>query len=330
VIRNQAGQSVGAQLVSASDGSAFTGSVTVYVTIDRGTQAVGSVGSGAAAHEGNGYHTYGPAQAETDGTLVAYTFVGTGAVPQTVQVYTRAATPDVNVAAVTNNAITAAALASDAVTEIQSGLSTLDAAGVRSAVGLASANLDTQLGTIDGNVDDIETLLAAMDTDLTAVKATTDKLDDTLEDDGGTYRFTANALEEAPTGGSAPTASEIADAVCDEALSGHTTAGTVGKALSDIDTNAAAIKAKTDNLPADPADQSAVEDAITAAETALATDIDAVATAVATVDTVADAIKLQTDKLTFNGSNQLATNVKRVNDVTLTGNGTTPTPWGPA
>ena len=41
------------------------------------------------------------------------------------------------------------------------GFSTLDAAGVRSAVGLASANLDTQLGTIDNLVDDLESRLTA-------------------------------------------------------------------------------------------------------------------------------------------------------------------------
>lgn len=85
--RNTSGQVIGAQMVSASDGSAFTGSVTCYVTGDGGTQAVGSVGSGAAAHEGNGFHTYAPAQAETDYAHVAFTFVGTGAVPVTVQVY---------------------------------------------------------------------------------------------------------------------------------------------------------------------------------------------------------------------------------------------------
>lgn len=48
--------------------------------------------------------------------------------------------------------VTAASLATDAVTEIQTGLSTLDAAGVRTAVGLASANLDTQLGAVPAAV----------------------------------------------------------------------------------------------------------------------------------------------------------------------------------
>jgi hypothetical protein len=88
VIKNTAGQKIGAQLVTASDGSAFAGAVTVSVTIDAGTQATGSVGSGACTHEGNGYHTYAPAQAETNGTLIAFTFTGTGAAPATVQVFT--------------------------------------------------------------------------------------------------------------------------------------------------------------------------------------------------------------------------------------------------
>jgi hypothetical protein len=44
--KNVASQVIGAQMVSATDGSAFTGSVTCYVTGDGGTQAVGSVGAG--------------------------------------------------------------------------------------------------------------------------------------------------------------------------------------------------------------------------------------------------------------------------------------------
>lgn len=90
MLKNTAGQKVGSQLVAAADGSAFTGFVTVEVTVDAGTQATGSVGSGACTHEGNGYHTYAPAQAETNGDLVAFTFHGTGAVPSTVQIYTKA------------------------------------------------------------------------------------------------------------------------------------------------------------------------------------------------------------------------------------------------
>jgi len=91
--KNVAGQKIGGQLVSATDGSAVTsGTVTVYVTGDAGTQAAGSVGAGACTHEGNGYWTYAPAQAETNYDLIAFTFVCAGAVPSTVQVFTLAAT----------------------------------------------------------------------------------------------------------------------------------------------------------------------------------------------------------------------------------------------
>lgn len=54
----------------------------------------------------------------------------------------------INAAAIAADAIDADALKADAVTEIQSGLSTLDAAGIRTAVGLSTANLDTQLAAL--------------------------------------------------------------------------------------------------------------------------------------------------------------------------------------
>ena len=85
--KNVASQVIGAQMITAADGTAFTGSVTVAVTGDGGTQATGSVGSGACTHEGSGFHTYVPAQAETNYSHVAFTFTGTGAIPVTVQVY---------------------------------------------------------------------------------------------------------------------------------------------------------------------------------------------------------------------------------------------------
>lgn len=164
-------------------------------------------------------------------------------------------------------------------------LNDLNAAGIRSAVGLASANMDTQLSAIAGYIDtevgaikavtdaigatgtglsaipwnpawDVEvesecadalnaydpptnaemvartlaTSSYATSVDQTSIKTVTDKLDTALELDGAVYRYTLNALEQAPTGGSAPTAAQI---------------------RTEIDSNStqlAAIKAKTDGL----------------------------------------------------------------------------------
>jgi hypothetical protein len=88
LVRNRAGQSIGAELVNAATGADFVGPVAAYVTIDGGTQAIGTVGSGLCTAEGNGYYTYRPSRAETNGALVAFTFVGVGAVPVTIQVAT--------------------------------------------------------------------------------------------------------------------------------------------------------------------------------------------------------------------------------------------------
>lgn len=83
--KNTAGQVVGAEIVDSTTGGAFAGTVTVYVTGDAGTQAIGSVGSGICTSEGNGYYSYRPSQAETNYNLVAFTFTGTDAVTKTVQ-----------------------------------------------------------------------------------------------------------------------------------------------------------------------------------------------------------------------------------------------------
>lgn len=130
MLKNVAGQKIGAQIVD-TDGAAFTGSVTVYVTGDAGTQAAGSVGSGACTNEGNGYYTYAPAQAETNYDLIAFTFVGTGAVPVTLQVYPQA--------------------------EVWS------AANERAALGLASNNVDAQLSALAGYIDtEVAAILAGV------------------------------------------------------------------------------------------------------------------------------------------------------------------------
>jgi hypothetical protein len=348
--KNVASQVVGAQMVSASDGSAFTGSVTVYVTGNGGTQAVGSVGSGACTHEGNGFHTYAPAQAETNYDHVAFTFVGTGAVPATVQVYpsfpqtgdtfARVGAPvgasisadiagvqadtdniqtripaalvsgrmDASVGAMATDVLTATALDATAVTEIQSGLSTLNAAGVRTAIGLASANLDTQLGAIAGYIDtEVAAILAAVDTEVGAIKAVTDRLDTALELDVSVYRFTVNALEQAPAGGGGGSTDWTADErTAIRAILGIPGSGTtpadpttgildtvrdlVTTGITYIDTEVAAIKAKTDNLPSDPADASDIAASFTTVNGTLAT-------ITGYLDTEIAAIKAKTDNL---------------------------------
>jgi hypothetical protein len=72
----------------------------------------------------------------------------------------------ITAAVIATDAIDGDAIAASAVSEITSGLSTLDAVGVRAAVGLASANLDTQLTAIDDYLD----------TEVAAIKAKTDNL----------------------------------------------------------------------------------------------------------------------------------------------------------
>lgn len=83
--KNIASQSIGAQMITISDGSNFTGTVSVEVTIDNGTK---TAGAGSVTHEGDGYHSYAPTQAETNGDHIAVSFTGTGALSQTIQVYT--------------------------------------------------------------------------------------------------------------------------------------------------------------------------------------------------------------------------------------------------
>ncbi len=65
---------------SADETVVFAGTVTVYVTIDDGTQTIGSVGSGICTSKGRGKYTYLPSQAETNGNSLDFTFTGTGCI----------------------------------------------------------------------------------------------------------------------------------------------------------------------------------------------------------------------------------------------------------
>lgn len=84
--KNAAGQSISAALISKTDGSPVTtGTTTVYVTGDNGTQAAGG---GTVAHKGNGEWSYAPTQAETNYDKITFTFVNSSAVLVAVNVST--------------------------------------------------------------------------------------------------------------------------------------------------------------------------------------------------------------------------------------------------
>lgn len=321
--KNVASQVVGAQMIAAADGSAFTGAVTVHVTGDGGTQAVGTVGAGACAHEGNGFHTYAPAQAETNFDHVAFTFVGTGAIPVTVQVYTSFPQTGDNFARI--GAPAGASVSAD-IAAVKAKTDNLPSDPADQSLIIAATDaLSTAIAGVQADTDNIQTRLPAA-----LVGGRIDASVGAMANDV----VTAAAIAPDAIGASELAASaiaEIADGVWDEAISGHLGAGSTGNALNaagsagdpwstplpgaygdgtagkiigdnvnatissrasqtsvdDLPTNAelatalaaaddpvlaqvALVKAKTDALPADPADQSDIIAATNALGAAIA------------------------------------------------------------
>lgn len=314
--RNTSGQIIGVQMVSSTDGSAFTSTVSALVTKDGGTQ---TAGGGSVTHEGNGFHSYTITQSETDADHVAVTFTGTGAVPATVQVYT--SFPQTGDAFARLGAPVGASISAD-VAAVQADTDNIQ---TRLPTSLVSGRIDASLGAIASGVDFSATMKASINTeadtalsDVGLTSTVTGRIDaavstrssqtsvDTLagyvDNEVAAIKAKTDNLPASPAAtGDIPSASSIADAVWDEALSGHTTAGSAGKALADagnagdpwstavpgaygagtagkilgdyldaavssrasqtsldtlddyVDTEVAAIKAKTDLIPASPA-----------------------------------------------------------------------------
>ena len=200
MLKNVAGQDIGAQMLTAADGTAFTGTVTVYVTIESGTQTLGTVGSGVCTHEGNGYHSYLPSQAETNGDHIAYTFIGTLAAPVTLQIYTDATYDRVGAPA-------GASIAADLVV-IDNFVD-----GLETTIGVLGAGLTDLGGMSTGMKAEVQTeadaSLAAIHLDhLLAVAynsaspegVPTSLLNEMTENNAGTTRFTAATLATGPGG----------------------------------------------------------------------------------------------------------------------------------
>jgi hypothetical protein len=158
--------------------------------------------------------------------------------------------------------------------------------------------------------------------------------------DSSVGAMAANVITDAAT--AADFEAKIADVVWDEALAGHAVAGSAGAALSAaggaadpwatalpgaygagtagqiigdfLDVAVSDVKAKTDNLPSDPADASVVAGLIAGLDAKLDT-IDNF------IDLEIAAIKVKTDQLVFTKAGELDVNVLSINDVTITGDG---------
>lgn len=160
-----------------------------------------------------------------------------------------------------NDAVNSSSVAASAVSEIQSGLATaaaLDA--VDNFIDTEIGALTTELAKVpksDGTATWNATALASIQSEgsdalvafFTSAAALVDLVwEEALADHEGTAGSVAEALADA--GGAGASAADIADAVLDEAMSGHTTAGSLGKAVADILVDTAEIGAAGAGLTA--------------------------------------------------------------------------------
>jgi hypothetical protein len=107
-------------------------------------------------------------------------------------------------------------------------LAAAGAAGDPWATALPGSYSAGQAGKIVG--DNVNAPIGTVDTVVDAIKAKTDNLPSDPADESALEAAIAAAVG----GLNDPTAAAVADAVWDEALSGHTTSGTAGKALGDL------------------------------------------------------------------------------------------------
>lgn len=212
-----------------------------------------------------------------------------------------------NVESISANAITATAIQNDAITAAKIANGAIDAATFAADVDAEAAAWIWNAamasfggaGTYGQAVEDT----VADTNELQADWANGGRLDlivdAILEDTGTTLDGIVDSILEDTA--AMPTAAAIADAVWDEASTGHVDAGKAGAQLwTDLD----AVLADTDEIQAELADGGRT-------------------------DLLIDGIKAKTDSLTFTVAGNVDANIQRINDVALTGDGSA-TPWGPA
>jgi predicted Fe-Mo cluster-binding NifX family protein len=133
-------------------------------------------------------------------------------------------------ASIAADAIGASEIAADAVTEIVSGVweaATATYGGAGSYGALIETNLNATVSS-RATQTSVDTIDDFIDTEVSAIKTATDKLDTAMELDGSVYRFTTNALEQAPSGGGSLTAQQV----WEYDISAIATAGFAGTVLN--------------------------------------------------------------------------------------------------
>ena len=162
--------------------------------------------------------------------------------------------PEVKVASIATDAVNAAALAANAVTEIQSGLATQTSVDDLPTIGelavalaasddamlaaIATVQSDTNdiqtrlpAALIDGKMDAIAELDPAVGTQITAIETFATRMTTGLVQDGAVYQFTANMLELGPSGSSTVTVLPATGIVADRSA-GTTLTPVVGETIS--------------------------------------------------------------------------------------------------
>lgn len=210
---------------------------------------------------------------------------------------------DASVGAMAANTLTASALASDAVTEIQTGLSTLDAAGIRTAVGLASANLDTQLGAINSKTTNLPTDPA----DESLIIAATDAIMTRLGAPAGASVSADIAAVKADSAAILIDTAEIGAAGA--GLTALASAANLATVAGYLDTEIAAILADTNELQTDWANGGRLD---------LILDARASQASVDTIDGIVDSILVDTAEIGAAGAGLTAL-ASAANLATLTG-----------
>lgn len=182
--------------------------------------------------------------------------------------------------------------------------------GVAGSVGSVVGSVGSVAGNVDGNVTgSVGSLATQAKTDVTGAVPTAAVVADAVWDEAHSGHVSAGSTGLALSGASAPTAAAVADAVWDEAASGHTTAATFGKYLGGASAGA--------TIAADIADlHTDISDIHTDVGTAITNIGDIHATDLPAVKTVVDAVKVQTDKMAFTTANKIDARAFTVDDKT--------------